>query len=320
MSFGNTEVIPHLGNWFRPLTGQDPYNKKNVEASQQCANQSLKVLEDHLMINTYLVGERITLADLMVAGFLTRGFENVLDKKWRQEHPSLTRWYETIANQPIYKAVIPEPKFCTEALKNQQPAQPKKEAKKEQPKKAKDADDEEDEPAPAPKAKHPIEALGRPTFAIDDWKRKFKNEETREVALPWFWENINFEEYSIWRVDYKYNDELTMTFMSANLVGKIAHDFTFAPSENVANQALHPFRRLLRSPRSFAEVPARLHVGVRQEQRLGHQRSLVDPWPRRRPGLRRRTGLGELRIHKARPEESRGQDLLRGPDGLGQGV
>ncbi|KAI9653588.1 MAG: hypothetical protein M1831_005970 [Alyxoria varia] len=220
MSFGNSEVLPQIANWFRPLTGQDPYNKKNVETSQKSANQALKVLEDHLMINTFLVGERITLADLMVAGFVSRGFENVLDKKWRQDNPSTTRWYETIVNQPIYNAVIPEAKFCAEALKNQPPTQPKKEAKKEQPKpKAKEPEDEEDEPAPAPKAKHPLEALGRPSFAIDDWKRKFKNEETREVALPWFWENVNFEEYSIWRVDYKYNDELTMTFMSANLVG-----------------------------------------------------------------------------------------------------
>lgn len=50
-------------------------------------------------------------------------------------------------------------------------------------------------------------------------KRKYSNEETREVALPWFWENVNFEEFSIWRMDFKYNDELTMTFMSNNQIG-----------------------------------------------------------------------------------------------------
>ena len=50
-------------------------------------------------------------------------------------------------------------------------------------------------------------------------KRKYSNEETREAALPWFWENAKFDEYSIWKLDYKYNDELTMTFMTANLIG-----------------------------------------------------------------------------------------------------
>ena len=31
---------------------------------------------------------------------------------------------------------------------------------------------------------------------------------------------MNFEEYSLYRVDYKYNDELKLTFMSNNLIGK----------------------------------------------------------------------------------------------------
>lgn len=37
--------------------------------------------------------------------------------------------------------------------------------------------------------------------------------------MAWFWKNVNFEEYSLWKVDYKYNDELTLTFMSNNLIG-----------------------------------------------------------------------------------------------------
>jgi elongation factor 1-gamma len=80
--------------------------------------------------------------------------------------------------------------------------------------------DEEEEPVQeAPKAKHPLEALGKPTLVLDDWKRKYSNEDTRSVALPWFWENYKPEEYSLWKVEYKYNDELTLTFMSSNLIG-----------------------------------------------------------------------------------------------------
>lgn len=222
MSYVNSEVIPGIGGWIRPILGADPYNKKNVETSEKNTNEAVKVMEDHLTLNTYLVGERITLADIMCAGFVSRAFEKVFDKKWRAVHPSVTRWYETIVHQPMYKAVVSEPQFADEALKNQPPAKdqaPKKEPKKEAPK-AKPKDDDDDEPPPLPKPKHPLEALGRPTFAIDDWKRKFKNTETREEALPWFWNNVNFEEYSMWQVDFKYNEELTMTFMSSNQIGK----------------------------------------------------------------------------------------------------
>lgn len=220
-----------MASWFRPLIGADPYNKRNVDLGIEKTGKTLKVLEDHLLINTYLVGERLTLADIFTASIMNRGFSTVLDATWRKANPSITRWYETITNQSLYKGVIGEPVLIAEAVKYTPPAKekaPAKEAKKEAPKpKAKAvADDEEDEAPAAPKAKHPLEELGKPTFALDDWKRKYKNEETREVALPWFWENMNFEEYSIWQLDYKYNDELTMTFMSSNLISEDESDET----------------------------------------------------------------------------------------------
>ncbi|KAF1844321.1 EF1G-domain-containing protein [Cucurbitaria berberidis CBS 394.84] len=223
MSFANTEVLSPLGGWFRPILGRDPYNKKNVEDSQKAALKAVHVLEEHLFTHTYLVGERLTLADLFAASIIARGFQYFFDKKWRDENPNVTRWYETVYNQTSYSAVAGKLEFITEALKNVAPKKEGGEKKKEQPKaaaKPKAAEPEEDdEPAPAPKPKHPLESLPRATFVLDDWKRKYSNEETREVALPWFWENANFEEYSIYKVDYKYNDELTLTFMTANLIG-----------------------------------------------------------------------------------------------------
>jgi len=195
-----------------------------LKSLRKAVLKAVHVLEQHLLVNTYLVGERLTLADLFVIGIVSRGFQYFFDKKWREENPNTTRWYETVYNQPIYSEVAEPLSYIDEAIKN---VPPKKEAapKKEQPKKeapkpkAAPAADEEDEAPAAPKAKHPLEALGHPEFVLDDWKRKYSNEETREVALPWFWENVKFNEYSLWRVDYKYNEELTMTFMTSNLIG-----------------------------------------------------------------------------------------------------
>lgn len=227
MSFANSEVLPGISGWFRPCIGRDPFNKKSVEDSKKAALQAVKVLEEHLWVNTFLVGERLSLADLFTAGLISRGFQYFFDKKWRQENPNVTRWYETVCNQPIYSAVAEELSFIDEAIKEIPPKKEKEEKpKKEQqtpktaPKpKAKEVEEEEEEQdKPAPKPKHPLESLPKPDLAIDDWKRKYSNEETREVALPWFWENFNPDEYSLWKIDYKYNDELTQTFMSSNLI------------------------------------------------------------------------------------------------------
>lgn len=220
MSFFNTEVLPKIGAQVKLLTGVTPYNKKAVDDVAKEVARAVDAAEEHLTHHTYLVGERITLADLFSAGLLYRGFQYFFDKQWRQQHPAVTRWYETIVNQPIYTAVAEKLPFLeTPVLTNVAPKkaeQPKKEAK---PAAApKPAAQEEEEPAAAPKAKHPLEALPKASLPLDEWKRQYSNNDT-PVALKWFWENVNFEEYSLWKVNYKYNDELTMTFMSNNLIG-----------------------------------------------------------------------------------------------------
>lgn len=221
MSFSNSELLPNLSGWFRPLIGKDPYNKKSVDDSKAATSQVLKVLEQHFLVHTFLVGERLTLADLYTASQIARGFQYVLDKAWRSENPNTTRWYETIVNQPIWKAIVEQPILIEEAVKYTPPKKEPKPAKAAAPaaKKPAKEEEEEEEAKPEVKAKHPLEALPKPTLILDDWKRKYSNEETREVALPWFWEHYKPEEYSLWKVDYKYNDELTQVFMTSNLIG-----------------------------------------------------------------------------------------------------
>lgn len=222
MSFFNTEVLPKLGAWYRPLLGWDQYNKKGVEEASKAAAKAVSVVEEHLLHHTYLVGERITLADLFAASIISRGFQFFYDKAWRSEHPNVSRWYETVYNQPIYTDVakpfelLDTPKLTNVAPKKaEQPKQPKPQAA---PKAAAPAAAAEEEPAPAPKPKHPIDLLPRSEFALDEWKRYYSNHDEAD-SLKWFWENVPFKDYSIWKVKYKYNDELTLTFMSNNLIG-----------------------------------------------------------------------------------------------------
>lgn len=228
MSFANQEILIPLANWFRPLIGRDNYNKKSVEDAQKATLKAVGVLEQHLLVNTFLVGERITLADVYAAGIVSRGFEFVFDKKWRSENPNVTRWYETVYHQPIYSDVAGELVLVDEAVKYEPPKKEKapkeKKEKKEEPKpKAKEVDEDDDEePAPpAPKPKHPCEELGKPTWNLDDWKRTYSNcgKKYRSV-MPWFWENLNTEEYSIWRMDFIDNHTLTYDFMSSNAACK----------------------------------------------------------------------------------------------------
>jgi len=56
-------------------------------------------------------------------------------------------------------------------------------------------------------------------FNLDDWKRYYSNNEVRPTSCNYFWQNFDKEGYSMYRILYNYNDELSKIFMSNNLIG-----------------------------------------------------------------------------------------------------
>ena len=67
---------------------------------------NLSVLEDHLSTRTYIVGEKITLADISIfTAYRTIVQLGAVDPSLL---PALFRWYMTIANHPKIKAVVVE--------------------------------------------------------------------------------------------------------------------------------------------------------------------------------------------------------------------
>jgi elongation factor 1-gamma len=61
-----------------------------------------------LAAQTFLVGERITYADITCALTLKSAFENVITPEWRSEFAHVTRWFMTVVNQPGVKSVCGE--------------------------------------------------------------------------------------------------------------------------------------------------------------------------------------------------------------------
>jgi elongation factor 1-gamma len=224
MSFSTSHILHTACNVFYPLVGRSPYNKKVVDTATVSHEVEVAVLEAHLTENTYLVGERVTLADLYAATMFQRGFQFLYGIEWRKAHPAITRWYKTIIANPIFNGRFDDYEYRDEPVKYTPPKKeekPKPAKKEEKPAAAAApaAAEEEDETPKEKKAPHPLAALGPAKMVLDNWKRVYSNEDTRAKALPWFWENYDASEWSLYKVAYKYNDELTLTFMSNNLIG-----------------------------------------------------------------------------------------------------
>lgn len=200
-------------------------NKNAQDKAKDELKVALKMLDNTLLHSTFLVGERVTLADITVMCNLLLAFRFVFDPQYRQTIPNIVRWFNTLINQPNVKAVIGAVKLCEKVgAPNASSAAPKKENKKKEDKKPAEKAAPAAAPAddglsmPAEKKGDPLSALPKGSFDMDDFKRFYSNNDEVK-SVPYFWEKFDPEHYSIWRCDYKYNDELAMVFMSCNLIG-----------------------------------------------------------------------------------------------------
>ncbi|KAK1921338.1 hypothetical protein DB88DRAFT_500426 [Papiliotrema laurentii] len=214
------------------LAGRFAYSKPTFQGIYDLLLQRLDTLDKVLLSKTFLVGERITLADVFVVSALQNAFTGLVDKAARSKIPNVVRYFETVINHPKLAEIFDngKPQLTETQATYQPPAkeQKAKEPKSEQPKapkapkaaKPKDDDDEPEPDVPAePKVKNPLDDLPKSSFNLEEWKRQYSNLDTRTGAIPWFYEKFDHEGFSIWRVDFKYNEELTQTFMSSNQVG-----------------------------------------------------------------------------------------------------
>jgi elongation factor 1-gamma len=238
IDFAATEIDLPASVWILPILGVIPNNALATQRAKGDIRKVLEVLNAHLGDRTFLVGERISLADIVVATSLHRLYEKVLDAAFRKAFVNANRWFTTIVNQPEYVAVagqvtladkmqvapaaaeLPAETKKAEKPKAEKPKEekPKEEKPKKESKPKEEVEEDFEETHEEPKKKSILDSLPPSKLNLDEWKRTYSNEDTRPTALPWLWKNFDKEGYSFWSCDYKYNHELTKVFMTANLI------------------------------------------------------------------------------------------------------
>ncbi|KAG7193387.1 uncharacterized protein KQ657_000805 [Scheffersomyces spartinae] len=216
--WANNEILPSYIYPVMMAKGMKPYNKRSFDEGIANLEKFTALLEARLANYTYLVGERISIADLINAHHFAVIYATVGAKPFTKKYPNVYRWFLTVYKNAFFGdaqfTVAAEPLAFQPPKKEKKEAAPKKEAA------APKAAPADDAPVEEKKPKHPLELLGKAANPLDNWKRVYSNEDTRPKAIPWFWENQwNPEEWSLWKLDYKYNEELEKTFMTNNQIG-----------------------------------------------------------------------------------------------------
>jgi len=252
--WAEAELLPNVLAYVLPSLSYAHLDNAAVDQAKHELLAQLQHLDKVLLSRTYLVGERLSVADVSAALNLMAAYQNVLDSKARNQLVNVTRWFTTVINQKHVKEVVGECKLAEHVAafsldvykkhaasgkkegakhdnkhhdnkkKHDKPEKAEKAEKAEKQEKAekpakpaKEAEPEDDTPV-EPKFVDPFVEMPAGKFSMDGFKRVYSNEDTLTKAIPYFWEHFEPENYSIWYCEYKYPQELALVFMSCNLI------------------------------------------------------------------------------------------------------
>jgi len=224
VDLATSEADPNVFTWFGPLFGNElsAETKKSITAAYVSV---LTALESWLEIRTFLVGERISLADIAQWVALDTFLRLAETAAEAYKFKNVYRWYLTVLHHPKVQEglrAMSHDGLIPAKAKEEKAAPVKKEEpkKEEKPKKKEEAhDDEEPEETFEEKKKpNPLDALPPSNFVMDTWKREYSNKDTRKEAAPWFFANYDPAGFSAYWCNYKYNEENQKLFMTGNLV------------------------------------------------------------------------------------------------------
>lgn len=169
--------------------------------------KAMTFLNDVLAAQTFLVGERITYADISICLTLRSAYENVFTADFRKAFPNVNRWFLTIVNQPGVKSVVGEISLCEKeaqfdskkyneiAGKPQKEKAPKKQAQPKAEKKPaakKEAAPPAEPAAPKEKPSDPWADCDKFTMDMDSWKRFYSNND-EDKSIEHFWSIVSIE-------------------------------------------------------------------------------------------------------------------------------
>jgi len=236
LDWASTLLEPAYFAYIGQIVGYFPHKEEAFTQAREKFHGALRVLEELVKTNKFLVGSQVTIADIQVVSTLLFALRYLADASFTSQFPNVVKYVQTLAGEsqftevfgrvvvcktPIgpYTGALPEEKK-PEAKKAAAP-QPKKEKQAPAPKKEKkEKDEDEDDEPKKDKVLNPLDSLPPSSFNLFDFKTLFVNHPDKKEALRVFWEQLDDQGYSVWRMEYeKAEGEGRVGFLTSNLLG-----------------------------------------------------------------------------------------------------
>jgi elongation factor 1-gamma len=205
-----------------PIFGWKPYCKESADKANERLKGFMRTLDAQMKDKEYVMGAKLTLADVCLFRELKYFFQLVFPKGLRDKvFPNVTKWFQKMAETEEVKKVYGKILLCNQPLKPfiQEQKEEKKPEKKQEKKPEKNPEESE-EPPKEKKKVNPLDLLPPSKLELETFKRAFLNNKDKEDAMNKFWEIYDPEGYSLWWVEYQnLPTECKILFRTSNSKG-----------------------------------------------------------------------------------------------------
>lgn len=115
LSWGTCELMRPVYDMKMSLL-KTPNDKKAFHIAKQDIDEFVSQLEERFEKHAYLVGDRLTVADLFVLSCFNRPFHLYFDSEWRAKHVSFMNWATTIMNSECLTYYYKDFKFIDKQI------------------------------------------------------------------------------------------------------------------------------------------------------------------------------------------------------------
>ena len=185
-----------------PLFGWKPYCKESANEANDRLKEFMRTLDAQVKDKEFVMGAKLTLADVTLFRELKYFFQLVFPKGLRDKvFPNATKWFQRMAETEEVKKVYGKILLCNQPLKPF--IKEEKQEKKPEKRPEKHEETKKEEPPKEKKKVNPLDELPPSKLELESFKRAFLNNKDKEDAMKKFWEIYDPEGYSLWWVEYQ---------------------------------------------------------------------------------------------------------------------
>ena len=234
IEFANCEILRCNKSIIYPIFGWNNLNKEEFDKCNKDIKDHLMLIEKELEKNEFIVGNKMTLADIKLFASLRFLMMFHFPEPMRNKlFPKINQWFEKIMNSPEaikaygrtilcknilkpFSGVINKNKGNEDKLKEENKKENKGKKQKQdknQEENKKEVKEKEKEPyvpglleVPRFNIKeienNPLDSLPESKFDLVKFKSDFLNNSNKKSAMKNFWKNYDPEGYSLWYIEY----------------------------------------------------------------------------------------------------------------------